>query len=249
MGRKIFTIVVIWGLLAVGESYGLLDFGIRGGYRTGNLELKEGERTVSLFGLEATIPLGKEKKPLSGLGIEVFGKFSPPALPMSIEGGIGVNNTAVNIEKSNPKDSIHYWVFKGKYKASTINLFTFCSYKLPLKVVSPYIGGGPYLGIIGYTYQIEDEAVVNDSISVKVTSKKSTTFGFRGGTGAYVNLIPKLGINIGIVYDYYLGPKGDETLKFSFTRDGNTVSLPMKVKTKYSHGELGILVGLTYTMM
>jgi|Deesub1362A_J573_1020465.scaffolds.fasta_scaffold03464_4 hypothetical protein len=249
MGRKIFTIAVIWGLFTVGEGYGLLEFGVRGGYRTGNLALKEGTMTIIPPGDtgRAEFKIAKDSKPLSGLGIELLGRFSPPALPITIEGGIGVNNTAINIEKTDTTTdttTVHYWTVQGKYKASAINLFTFCSYKFPVKGVTPYVGVGPYLGIVGYTYQIEDKTL-SGIMNVKVTSKRSLCFGFRGGAGVNVNLIPKIGVNVGIVYDYYLGTKGDEVWTFSLLG----VTATSHCKTKYSHSELGILIGVSYTMM
>jgi opacity protein-like surface antigen len=228
--KKVLTAFILCTVITL-NGYALIEVGLEGGYLFGNLTFKALHEVITYTKAGSTwvedttyIPTGEEAETQhpKGLGISLLCGITLPALPVEMEIGGGFSSTG----------------FKIRTTTWTINSISFSligKYLFRMPVVSPYIKIGPFFAFNTHKMKTGE---VTASI---VESERTFNFGISCGLGAKIGLIPKFPLNIGLLYNHYIGPKA----KFIY----KDPSMKANLEYKFSQQDIGIFFGITHKIL
>ncbi len=246
--KKFWMPFILTGGL-VTNGYAFIGCGLKGGYGYQSITPTEIHLTTKVTTGTTVItadttftPTGEEaetKNP-TGFGGELVLDIAPPVIPLGIELGMGfytgtdekVEDTAgIPTTITSTVNSIKISAL-GKY------------YIKGIPMISPWVGVGPFLGLNTHKLKVKRE-MGTVTASTEYAGEMVPNFGILGGAGVKVSIIPKLSLNVGVLFDYFIVAKGKYTSKFTF---GETTT-ETTYEIKGSQWNMNALVGISYDIL
>jgi hypothetical protein len=224
---------MLTGCLTI-NGYTLIEIGLKGGYSFGSITAKEihwiktfTSHEDSTWTETATYtPTGKERETKNPKGFNgaLVCKITLPIIPIGIEIGTGYSLTSYQ-----EKDTT--------YTIRSAGIVILGKYRFRVPIVSPWIGIGPFLAFNKHK---------SSPYNVWKHGKSTFNFGISSSVGVDIGLIPKLSVDGGLLFNYYISSNtkctsqgsSQEYRFYEFTKE-----------TKFSHSEIGFFLGMSYKIL
>lgn len=235
--RKIAIVfMVVLGIVSNATAF--INFGLRGGYAYESLTPKEVHQiTKTTTGSTTTTtdttytPTGEEAetKHPQGFGGELVCEIIPPVIPLGIEVNAGSYTTSFKELDNNTEYT---------YTINSMKLSALGKYFIPMPFISPWVGIGPFVAFNSHKVKFEN-------LNIVFEGEKVANFGLLGGAGANIGMLPKLSLNVGVLFNYLIVAKSKSTSTWSF---GNT-TIETTSETKFSQWNINPSISMTYKIM
>lgn len=230
------VLILVVGVMT--NSYAGISIGLKGGYVYQSLTPKEvheitkittGTSTTTTDSTYTPTGEGAETKHPNGFGGGVLFEIIPPVIPVGVELNVGFYTGSFTETEE----------ICSTYTVNSIKVSALGKYYIKgPPMISPWVGVGPFIGLTTHKSKVED-------LNMTFEGDMVPNFGILGGAGANIGIVPKLSLNIGILFDYFIESKGKSTMKYTF---GETVTETTS-EVKFSQWNINALIGVSYGIM